>query len=148
LNQSVCARVAFTRIKLDFWKELSLDFGDYCKVYDGTDNTTRSRSIPCIALHPCCNIMGSWAFYSLMMKTRLQRTQWKKMVTSAEFVEKMNTLDPEAVALESVGDFQQAVVQQEIQDRLGYEQSETDPCVFRRIVENRLYLITVYVDDL
>jgi hypothetical protein len=31
---------------------------------------------------------------------------------------------------------------------LGYEQSETDPCVFRRIVENRVYLITVYVDNL
>ena len=31
---------------------------------------------------------------------------------------------------------------------LGYEQSETDPCVFRRIVENRVYLFMVYVDDL
>jgi hypothetical protein len=30
----------------------------------------------------------------------------------------------------------------------GYEQSETDLCVFRRVVENGVYLITVYVDDL
>jgi len=32
--------------------------------------------------------------------------------------------------------------------RLGYEQSKTDPCVFRKVVEDRVYLITVYVDDL
>jgi hypothetical protein len=32
--------------------------------------------------------------------------------------------------------------------RLGYEQSKTDPSVFRKVVEDRVYLITVYVDDL
>jgi hypothetical protein len=56
LNDNVCARVSFAGLKLDFWKELSLGFGDYCEVYNGTDNTTRSRSMPCIALYPCSNI--------------------------------------------------------------------------------------------
>ncbi len=46
LNQNVCARFSFTGIKPDFWKELLLAFGDYCKVYDGTVNTTKSKSIP------------------------------------------------------------------------------------------------------
>jgi hypothetical protein len=32
--------------------------------------------------------------------------------------------------------------------RLGYKQSETDPCVFRKVVEDRVYLITMYVDYL
>ncbi len=77
INQNVCARVVFTGMKPDFRKELSLGFGDYCEVYDGTNNTTKSRSIPCIALYPCCNISGSWAFYSLTTRTRIQRTQWK-----------------------------------------------------------------------
>jgi hypothetical protein len=31
---------------------------------------------------------------------------------------------------------------------LGYEQSETDLCVFRRILGDRVYFITVYVNDL
>jgi len=31
---------------------------------------------------------------------------------------------------------------------LGYEQSETEPCVFRKVVRERVYLITGYVDDL
>ncbi len=35
-----CARVRFTGIKPDYKRELSLGFGDYCEVYDGTDNTT------------------------------------------------------------------------------------------------------------
>jgi len=103
LNQNVCARAAFTGLKPDFWKELSLGFGDYCKVYDGTDNTTKSRSIPCIALYPCCNTTGSWAFYSLLTKTRIRRMQWKKMVTSIEFIEKMNALNLTAETIDPVG---------------------------------------------
>lgn len=29
---------------------------------------------------------------------------------------------------------------------LGYEHSPTDPCVLRRIFENKIYLLTIYVD--
>jgi hypothetical protein len=90
-------------MKPDFHKELSLGFGYYCEVYDGTNNTTKSRSIPCIALYPCCNVTSSWAFYSLTTKIRIRRTQWKKMATMAELVVKMNALDPDAAVLEPVG---------------------------------------------
>jgi hypothetical protein len=69
VSQNVCARVSFTSIKPEFRRELSLCFGDYCEVFDGTDNTVKSRMIPCIALYPCCNTTGSWAFYSLQTKT-------------------------------------------------------------------------------
>ena len=31
---------------------------------------------------------------------------------------------------------------------LGYSQSETDPCIFRRVVEGKVYLLVVYVDDI
>ena len=31
---------------------------------------------------------------------------------------------------------------------LGYEHSPTDPCVLRRIVEDKVYLLTIYVDDI
>jgi hypothetical protein len=86
VNQNVCARVAFTGIKPDFRKELSLGFGDYCEVFDGTDNTTRSRSLPCVTLYPCCNLTGSWVFYSFTTKTRIRRTQWKKMITLRSLV--------------------------------------------------------------
>jgi hypothetical protein len=98
-----------------FCKELSLGFGDYCEVYDGTDNTTRSRSLPCVALYPCCNLTGSWVFYSITMKTRIRRTQWKKMITSKEISENMNALDPDAVALELVGEIGQHIPSQELQ---------------------------------
>ncbi len=68
VSQNICVRVAFTGMRPDFQKELSLGFGDYCEEYDGTDNTIKSRNIPCIALYSCCNVMGSWAFYSLMTR--------------------------------------------------------------------------------
>jgi hypothetical protein len=92
-----------------------LGFGDYCEVYDGADNATKSRSLPSVALYPRCNITGSWAFYSLTSKTRIHLLQWKRMVTSAEFTEKMSALDPDAVALEPVGEAEQQVSQQELQ---------------------------------
>jgi hypothetical protein len=31
---------------------------------------------------------------------------------------------------------------------LGYTQSETDRCIFRKIVNERVYLLVVYVDDI
>jgi hypothetical protein len=46
-----------------------LAFGDYCEVFNGTDNTSRVRSVPCVALYPCNNASGSWAFLNL--KSRL-----------------------------------------------------------------------------
>jgi len=38
INQNVCPKVLFTGIKVNFKKELELAFGDYCEVYDCTDN--------------------------------------------------------------------------------------------------------------
>ncbi len=72
VNSNVCARVRFTGIKPYYRKELSLGFGDYCEVYDGTNNTSKRRTVPCIALYPCCNYTGSWAFYNLLSKTRIR----------------------------------------------------------------------------
>ena len=69
INQNVCSKVIFTGIKVNFKKELDLAFGDYVEVYDGTDHTSRSRSIPCIALYPCNNSTGSWKFYSIQTKS-------------------------------------------------------------------------------
>ena len=73
INVNVCPKVLFTGIKINFAKELGLEFGTYAEVYDGTDNTSRSRSIPCIALYPSSNSTGSWEFMSLKTKTRIRR---------------------------------------------------------------------------
>jgi hypothetical protein len=52
----------FTGTKINYKKSLSLGFGDYCEVFDGSDNTSRSRTLPCIAFHSCNNSTGSWQF--------------------------------------------------------------------------------------
>jgi hypothetical protein len=93
INLNVCPKVLFTGIKINYKKELELAFGDYCEVYDGTDNTSASRSIPCIALCPCNNATGSWEFMNLKTKTRVRRSQWKKMVTSELIIDVMNYFD-------------------------------------------------------
>jgi len=75
INLNVAPKVLFTGVKSDFKKEFSLAFGDYCEVYDGTDNTSKERSVPCIALYPCNNAAGSWAFLNLKSKQMLRRSQ-------------------------------------------------------------------------
>jgi hypothetical protein len=64
--------------------------GIIAKVFDDLDNTARSRSIPCIALYPCCNAARSWHFLNLVTKKRVRCLIWKRMVTTDLFMQKMN----------------------------------------------------------
>jgi hypothetical protein len=89
ISQNVCPRVLFTGMRVDYRKELSLAFGDYCEVFDGTDNTSKQRSVPCIALYRCCNTTGSWVFFSLESQKHQRRTTWKNMVTSDVIISRM-----------------------------------------------------------
>ncbi len=79
LNVNVCPKVLFTGLRMNYKKKLSLAFGDYAKVYDATDNTACSCSVPCIALYPCNNMTGSWTFLNLSTKQYIRCLQWQKM---------------------------------------------------------------------
>jgi hypothetical protein len=92
INLNVAPKVLFTGMRMDFKKEFCLAFGDYCEVYDGTDNTAKARSIPYMALYPCNNATGSWAFWNLNSMQRIRRTQWTKMVTTEELAARVNAL--------------------------------------------------------
>lgn len=72
LNDKMCPRVLFTRVKVNYKKELELAFGDYCEMYGGTNNTSVSRSILCIALYPTSNSTGSWEFLSPTTRNELK----------------------------------------------------------------------------
>ncbi len=62
-------------MQVNYKKELELVFCDYIEVYDGMENMSKSRTVSCIALYPCCNAMGSWDFMSLKSKSRVRRSQ-------------------------------------------------------------------------
>jgi hypothetical protein len=93
INQSMAPKVLFMGMRVDFRKEFGLAFGDYCEVYDGTHNTSRPRRVPCVALYPCNNAAGSWAFMNLKTKQRIRRTQWVKMVTTEVIIAVLNAFD-------------------------------------------------------
>jgi hypothetical protein len=101
IKQIVGPKVLFMGFKVDYSKELCLKFGDYCEVYNGTDNTSKSRSIPCVALYPCNNAAGSWAFMSLTTKNIIHQLQWVKMKTSKLIVKTMNAFDQGKVVEDS-----------------------------------------------
>jgi hypothetical protein len=91
----------FTGTRVNYKKSLELAFGDYAEVFDGTDNTSRSRTIPCIALHPCNNSTGSWEFLNLLTGNRVRRSSWKKMVTMEVIVARMNAMTSVIIGEES-----------------------------------------------
>jgi hypothetical protein len=49
LSDNIAPRVAFTGIPIQYQKELTFTFGNYVEAYEGTDNTSRPRSVACIA---------------------------------------------------------------------------------------------------
>jgi hypothetical protein len=85
----------FTGTRINYRKSLQLAFGDYAEVFDGSDNTSRSRTIPCIALHPCNNSTGSWEFLNLVTGNGVRRSNWKKMVTTQIIIDKINSMTAE-----------------------------------------------------
>ena len=66
----------FTVTKINCKKSLALAFRDYCEVFDGSDNTSKGRSLPYIALHPCNNSTGSWQFLNIMTGVTIRRLNW------------------------------------------------------------------------
>jgi hypothetical protein len=66
LDGTVCPKVLVTGLKPNYRKELSLAFGDYVEVHMGTDNTSRERSVTCIALYPVGNATGMWQFWNII----------------------------------------------------------------------------------
>jgi hypothetical protein len=102
LSENVCPRVLFTGAPVDYKKELQVAFGDYVEAYEGTDNTSRARSAACIALHPAGNLSGSWVLWKIETRTRVRRTNMRKMVTSDLIVQAMNVTDTESAIAEEM----------------------------------------------
>jgi hypothetical protein len=49
-----------------------------------------------MALYPCNNAAGLWAFRNLLMKQRIHHSQWLKMVTTDKIVAQMNAFNKES----------------------------------------------------
>lgn len=101
INGNICLRVLFTGLKVHY-KELELTFGDYLEVFDGTDNTSKTRTIPCIAIYPCANVTCSWLFLNLITKKRIRRSQWICVKTMQLVNDALNNFDGIQISIESV----------------------------------------------
>jgi len=82
--------VLFTGTKPNYNKEFSLSFGDYVELHNGTDNTSKERSVGAIALFPVGNTTGSWQFWCFGSRSYVRRSTWTKMVTTDVVTRTMN----------------------------------------------------------
>lgn len=55
-----------------------------------TDNTSKSRTIPCIALHPCANATYSWDSMNTTTRQRVRRSHWIPLVATQLITDDMN----------------------------------------------------------
>ncbi len=92
LSKNMSPYRLFTGTKINDKKSLALAFGDYCEVFVGSDNTSKSCSLPCIALHPCNNATGSWQFLNIMTGVTIRRSNWQRMVTTQAVINKINSM--------------------------------------------------------
>lgn len=92
LASTMSPYMLFKGKRVNYKKSLALAFGDYAEVFDGSNNTSRSQSMPCVALHPCKNSTGSWEFLNLTTGNRIRRSNWKKMVTTKAIIDKLNSM--------------------------------------------------------
>ncbi len=90
LQDNVCPRVLFTGVKPNYRKELELAFGDYVELYTGTDNTSKERSTPCIALYPVGNSTGAWQFWNLHLGKYMRHSTWVRMNTNELIIDMVN----------------------------------------------------------
>jgi hypothetical protein len=94
-NDNSAPRVRFTGIKVNYHKEYSLGFGEYCECYNPkviSNNSEQPRTEPCIALYPAANATGSWIFLNLNTNKYVRRSSWVKMSTTDLVVRRMNEL--------------------------------------------------------
>ncbi len=105
LHGTACPRFClFTGVKPNFRKELSLAFGDYVELYTGTDNMSRERSTPCIALYPVGNGTGAWQFWNLRSGKYMRHSTWVRMNTNELIIDTVNAeADRTADSTEQVG---------------------------------------------
>jgi hypothetical protein len=86
-------RELFTARKVDFRRDIRVSFGEYCECFSAsTDNTTRERSLSCIALCPTNNKNGSVLFYSLKTKKIIRCDNWKSLPYTPEVLSVLNSL--------------------------------------------------------
>ncbi len=91
---NICPRVLFTGIPVPY-SELSVAFGDYVELYEGTDNTSESRSAACIALCPVGNSTESWTLWKLSTHMKVHQTNLQKLVMSELVIRAVNALTDE-----------------------------------------------------
>jgi len=131
LNGVLSPRVLFTGIKPNYKRELSLAFGDYVEVHNGTTNTSKERSIPCIALYPLGNSTGSWLFWSISTRSYVRRSTWVKMVTTqlvttamdSDAIQEEATLPQPETLAEAI---QEGVVESPVADKNNDDDPEDD----------------------
>ena len=76
----------------NFESIISLKFGDYVQVFEGTTNTNKSRTQGAIALYPSGNLQQGWIFMSLLTGREVHGKQWTQMTINQKVIDRVNAL--------------------------------------------------------
>jgi len=89
----VSPREVVTGIKTDYDRDMSLEFGSYCQVYQPKrNNELEPRTVGCIALCPKLNSTGSVIFLNLNTLEVIHRGKWYELPVPQELVNRMERM--------------------------------------------------------
>ena len=76
----------------DFESIMTLKFGEYVQVFEGTTNTGRGRKQGAIALYPSGNLQNGWIFMSLTTGREIHRKQWSHAVLNQVILDRVEDI--------------------------------------------------------
>jgi hypothetical protein len=74
------------------YRTMTLEFGTYVQVYDGTSNDTKSRTLGAIATNPTGNSSGDYYFMSLATGHRIHRRSWTVLPISDSTISRVEAI--------------------------------------------------------
>ena len=99
-------------------------FGSYAEVWDGTTNTMKARSVPCIALNRSNNA-GGFYFMSLDTGKRHNSNQWEELPVTEEIISKVENLTNQRAVMEVILQQLDTDLKVKYRDSLNEEESVT-----------------------
>jgi hypothetical protein len=91
-STTISPRALVAGHNLDYTKHCCLEFGTYAQVHKQHDNSKATQTTGANALGPTGNTQGSYYFYSLGTRRRLNRNRWTQLPMPAEVIDRTHAL--------------------------------------------------------
>jgi hypothetical protein len=92
ISRNINPRELITGVKIDYYKHIQAEFGEYLQVHKEHDNTMNTRTTGAIAMKPTGDAQGRHWFYSLATGRMLDHRLWTPLPMPSDVIKRINIL--------------------------------------------------------